>query len=87
MGFASVATFVPTLETTKVGMGFAGVQLLCQVQSWHEFCMGATYVPVLVLAWVLLKRKTGCTSVRTSVGPSERLARHEAQHKAYHEFI
>jgi hypothetical protein len=25
MGFARVATFVPTLETTKVGMGFAGL--------------------------------------------------------------
>jgi hypothetical protein len=54
------ATFVPGPELawvlhgcnlcamSKVGMGFAGV---------------ATCVPALVLAWLLLKRKIGCTSV------------------------
>jgi len=38
MSFARVATFVPTLETTRVGMGFASV---------------ATFVPGQELAWVL----------------------------------
>lgn len=49
--------------------------------------MGSNLCATLVVGMVVACEKLGLTSVRAYVGPLERLARHEEQHKVHHEFI
>jgi len=51
-----VATFVPTRDAPKVGMGFAWCNICANtggVTSWHESCMGSNKCASLKLARVL----------------------------------
>ena len=43
--------------------------------------MGSNMCATLDVGMVVASEKLGLTSVRAYVGPSERLAQHEAQHK------